>query len=138
MPTDETLESQHRKVFDQLAGEAKVIPAALNTLWATSGYAVDPQSDVINEDAIKVLIANQKPAQPFLFEPPEPLPGDRGIAGPGNSRGNLARETFVDTVEVSKHAMANPQAGNNWQLWDQKKQGEVAAALKQGKKLKLV
>lgn len=98
----ELLEIKHRKVFDKLASEAGVNPGAVDNLWRTSGYKIDQHSDIIPEDAIKTLIADQKKAQPYLFQPaggngePEsakPTAEPEIKPGPGNSRGNLVRDS---------------------------------------------
>ena len=97
----ELLEIKHRKVFDKVASEAGVNPEAVDNLWRTSGYKIDQHSDIIPEDAIKALIADQKKTQPYLFQSTNgelPGPGKPEATGPmepgpGNSRGNLVRDT---------------------------------------------
>src|SRR5208337_1512456 len=96
----ELLEIKHRKVFDRLASEAKVRTVALDNLWKTSGYTIDQNSDVINEDAIKALIAEQKQKQPYLFDsggagdaPAAETKAESNLEpGPGNSRGGVVRD----------------------------------------------
>ena len=99
----ELMEIKHRKVFDPLAIDAKALPAALDDLWRHSGFKIDPHSDVINEDALKALIADQQKARPYLFgtgngESAHPVTGDRPETepklepGPGNTRGGLVRD----------------------------------------------
>src|SRR5208337_158610 len=96
----ELLEIKHRKVFDRLASEAKVRTVALDNLWKTSGYTIDQNSDVINEDAIKALIAEQKQKQPYMFDsggagdaPAAETKAESNLEpGPGNSRGGLVRD----------------------------------------------
>ena len=98
----ELLEIKHRKVFDRLASEAGVNPGAVDNLWKTSGYKIDQHSDIIPEDSIKALISDQKKAQPYLFQATgdgavqEPVKGNAESEikpGPGNTRGNLVRDT---------------------------------------------
>jgi hypothetical protein len=96
----ELLEIKHRKVFDRLAGDAGVNPGAMDNLWRTSGYKIDGHSDVINEDAIKSLIAEQKKTQPYLFQGGDGKPAATETKveakmepGPGNSRGGLVRDS---------------------------------------------
>jgi len=96
----ELLEIKHRKVFDRLASEAKVRTVALDNLWKTSGYTIDQNSDVINEDIIRALIAEQKQKQPYLFDSggagedstAETKAEPKLEPGPGNSRGGLVRD----------------------------------------------
>jgi hypothetical protein len=104
-PPDPTLEQlraelaeiKSRKIFDKLASEANVRPDALDNLWKTSGFKVDPSSDVINVDAVKALIAEQQKAQPYLFNPSkngeESKTEEKMEPGPGNSRGGLVRDS---------------------------------------------
>jgi hypothetical protein len=94
----ELLEIKHRKIFDRVASESGVNPGAIDNLWKTSGYSIDQHSDVINEDAVKALINEQKKAQPYLFQGSvetsqvETKTEAKIEPGPGNSRGGLVRD----------------------------------------------
>jgi hypothetical protein len=127
----ELSEIKHRQVFDRLASDAKVKSRYLDDLWRLSGYKVDQHADVINEDALRAVVAEQQKTRPDLFEsasgeapavPParseEPLK-----PGPGNSRGGLVRD--AGKFRVSRRDLKNPTPALQSQLNEEYKKGNV-------------
>lgn len=121
---------EHRKVFDRLAGEAKVRPEALEDAWARMAYEAD--SDDVDESALSERLGEVLATRAYMLAPegdgvavarrPAPDGAHRGRVdapparlpeGPGGSGGSRAGGSGADIQSIISSRLAHRGDGGH-------------------------